>query len=141
MRSAVRSRAAAAAVGLCVAIAAATLTGCGPHQTYSCTEDGLDDLESLGKSLSSAFPEAGTPTAYSDCDSSGKASVEAAHPGSVASVERALPSEWRCGPGKGEPSWDRHYRCTIEGQPIQVIIQGHGDEDVSIYLRPRAPAD
>lgn len=143
MGSVVNGRAAVASIGLCVVmiIAAATLAGCGPNQTYSCTDDGLDDLESLSRALTSAFPEAGTPTAYSDCDSSGKASVEATHPGSVASLEGALPREWRCGPGKGDVDWDQHFRCTIDGQPTQVILQGHGDEDVTIHLRPRAPAD
>lgn len=96
------ARAAAAAVGFCVGIAIATLAGCGPEQTYSCTEDGLDDLETLGTALTSAFPEAEEPIAYSDCDSSGKASVQAAHPGSIASLEGALPRGWRCGPGKGD---------------------------------------
>ncbi len=143
MGSAVNVRAAAASVSLCVimVIAAATLAGCGPNQTYSCTEDGLDDLESLGSALTSAFPEAGTPTAYSDCDSSGKASVEATHPGSVASLEGTLPPAWHCGPGKGDAAWDRHFRCTVEGQPTQVIIEAHGDDTAAIYLQPRAPAD
>lgn len=121
-------------------IAAAPLVGCEANQSYSCTEDGLNDLEALGSKLTSAFPEAGPPIGYDDCDSSGKASVQAAHPGGVASLEGSLPPEWQCGPGRG-PTWNRDFRCTIEGRPTHANLQKRDAENVTVYLRPLAAAD
>ena len=135
------ARAAAASVALSLVIAAATLTGCGADHDYSCSGDGLEDLQTLTSTLTGSFPEAGTPTAVDDCDSSGKASVSVAHPGSVGSLGDSLPLDWRCRPGKAPTDLDRYFRCTIDGQPTQVIIEYRDDETVTIYLTPTAPAD
>ena len=118
-----------------------TLCGCGgnfSNETYSCTDAGFRDLHALGTELRSAFPAVnrGT-TVVDDCDSSGKSSIKLVVPGQLSTVESNLPTSWRCDRGRGD-DLDTFWRCTLKGQPAEVILEFRSDSEVSVYARPLA---